>query len=235
MLRIVIKHERGRSRSTGLQPALQDYLKAVHHLTESSGRQERATTKAIAEQVGVSAPSVSAMLDRMASERLVDYVHYAGASLTARGRRAALRVIRRHRLIELYLVRHLGLGWDEVHEEADRLEHVISDRLEAAIDQALGFPDRDPHGDPIPDAHGNLPPRSLRTLWSASPGSPARITRVSNGDTELLRHLGRLGIVPGALLSVVAKDSGGVMLLRVGRRSKAVIGRELAEQVYLDG
>ncbi|MEA2684008.1 MAG: DtxR family transcriptional regulator, Mn-dependent transcriptional regulator [Chloroflexota bacterium] len=219
----------------GLLPALQDYLKAIHRLTEGSGRQDRASTKAIAAELGVTAPSVSAMLDRMASQRLVDYVHYAGASLTPRGRRAALRVIRRHRLVELFLVRQLGLGWEEVHDEAERLEHVISDRLEAAIDAALGFPDRDPHGDAIPDAEGRLPARSFRTLWNAAPGAQVRIDRVRDMDPELLRHLGQAGIVPGAVVSVVSRESGGAIRLKIGRRRPSVIGREAAEQVYLDG
>jgi DtxR family Mn-dependent transcriptional regulator len=224
-----------RSPDGGLQPALQDYLKAIHRLTEASGRQDRATTKAIAAELGVTAPSVSAMLDRMAAQRLVDYVHYAGASLTPRGRRAALRVIRRHRLIELFLVRELGLGWEEVHHEAEQLEHVISDRLEAAIDAALGYPDRDPHGDPIPDADGRLAVPSFQTLWDAIPGAPVRIDRVRDMDPGLLRHLGQAGIVPGAVVSVVSRESGGAIRLKVGRRPQAVIGREAAEQVYLDG
>lgn len=216
---------------TPLQPALQDYLKAVHQLTESDPR-ERATTSGIARLLGVSAPSVSAMLDRMAAEGLINYVHYAGASLTADGRRAALRVIRRHRLVELFLVTHLGLGWEEVHEEADRLEHVLSDRLEAAIDEVMGFPERDPHGDPIPGRDGNLPARSFTNLWASAIG-PHRVDRVSDGDTDLLRLLADLGLTPGARVEVISSDKGGAMRLQVEGRRPEVIGRDAAESVYV--
>jgi DtxR family Mn-dependent transcriptional regulator len=214
-----------------LQPALQDYLKAVHQLTESD-RRGRASTSGIARILGVSAPSVSAMLDRMAAEGLINYVHYAGASLTADGRRAALRVIRRHRLLELFLVTHLGLGWEEVHDEADRLEHVLSDRLEAAIDEVMGFPDRDPHGDPIPGRDGNLRARSFSSLWEASAGIH-RVDRVSDADTGLLRLLADLGLTPGAKVEVISSDRGGAMRLRVEDRRPQVIGRDAAESVYV--
>jgi len=205
---------------TPLKPAIQDYLKAVHKLTETD---PRATTNGIARSLGVSAPSVSAMLDRMAAEGMVDYVHYAGASLTPAGR---------HRLVELFLVTHLGLGWEEVHDEADRLEHVLSDRLEAAIDRALGFPDRDPHGDPIPSLDGQVNPRSRSTLWAAAPG-PHRVDRVSDADTEVLRLLAAVGLTPGAAVRVIARDAGGALRLRVGRQPLQVIGREAAESVYV--
>jgi len=218
-----------RSRGLPLKPAIQDYLKAVHKLTETDSR---ATTNGIARALGVSAPSVSAMLDRMAAEGMVDYVHYAGASLTADGRAAALRVIRRHRLVELFLVTRLGLGWEEVHDEADRLEHVLSDRLEAAIDEALGFPDRDPHGDPIPSLDGQVNPRSRSTLWAAAPG-PHRVDRVSDANTEVLRLLAAVGLLPGAAVRVIARDAGGALRLRVGRQPQQVIGREAAESVYV--
>jgi DtxR family Mn-dependent transcriptional regulator len=213
---------------------LQDYLKAIHRLTEGADG-GRATTTGIARELGVSAPSVSAMLDRMKAGGLVDYVHYAGATLTDEGQREALRVIRRHRLIELFLVRHLGLGWDEVHEEAERLEHVVSDRLEQAIDRLMNFPERDPHGDPIPAVDGSVALRSFRTLWGAAVGQSVRVDRVSDTDTGMLRHLQKAGLVPGATLTVLARDAGGVMEVRVGAVDRRTIGQGAAEKVYLDG
>jgi DtxR family Mn-dependent transcriptional regulator len=213
------------------QPALQDYLKAVHRVTEARGG-EPANTKAIAAELGISQPSVSAMLDRMAADGLVDYVHYGGATLTRKGRRAALRVVRRHRLLELYLERFLGLGWDEVHQEAELLEHALSARVEAAIDEALGHPAFDPHGDPIPSVDGALHRPSWRTLWDSHELARARVARVSDGDPGLLRHLLRLGIVPGAAVSSIRRESGGALRLRVGRREE-LLGREAAEQVYV--
>ncbi|MFN2466399.1 MAG: metal-dependent transcriptional regulator [Candidatus Dormibacteria bacterium] len=214
------------------KPALQDYLKAIHQVTEARGG-EPANTKAIAVRLGVSQPSVSAMLDRMAADGLVDYVHYAGASLTRKGRRAALRVVRRHRLIELYLERFLGLGWDEVHAEADLLEHAISPRVEAAIAHALGQPAFDPHGDPIPGADGSLPRPSRNTLWDADDSGRVRVSRVTDGDPGLLRHLQRLGIVPGAVVWGVRHESGGALRLRVGRREE-MLGREAAERIFVE-
>lgn len=213
------------------QPALQDYLKAVYRVTEARGG-EPANTKAIATELGVSQPSVSAMLDRMAADGLVDYVHYAGATLSRKGRRAALRVIRRHRLLELYLERFLGLGWDEVHDEAELLEHALSPRVEAAIDAALGQPAFDPHGDPIPGVDGTLRRPDWRTLWDSPDAGRARIARVSDADPGLLRHLQRLGIVPGATVSGIRRESGGALRLRVGRREE-MLGREAAEKVYV--
>jgi DtxR family Mn-dependent transcriptional regulator len=213
------------------KPALQDYLKAVYRVTEARGG-EPANTKAIATALGVSQPSVSAMLDRMAAEGLVDYVHYAGASLSRKGRRAALRVIRRHRLLELYLERFLGLGWDEVHAEAELLEHTLSPRVEAAIDEALGHPAFDPHGDPIPGADGTLGRQEWRSLWDRVEAGHARVVRVSDRDPALLRHLHRLGIVPGALVTRVRRESGGAVRFRVGRREE-LLGREAAEMVFV--
>ncbi|MGI8609736.1 MAG: metal-dependent transcriptional regulator [Candidatus Dormibacteria bacterium] len=213
------------------QPALQDYLKAVYRVTESRGG-EPANTKAIAAELGVSQPSVSAMLDRMAADGLVDYVHYAGATLSRRGRRAALRVIRRHRLLELYLERFLGLGWDEVHEEAELLEHALSARVEAAIDAALGQPAFDPHGDPIPSVDGAVRRADWRSLWDSQVAGRARIARVSDADPGLLRHLRRMGIVPGATVSAIRRESGGALRLRIGRREE-MLGREAAEKVFV--
>lgn len=215
-----------------LPPAPQDYLKAIHRLTEGRDPARRAGTKAIAAELKVSPPSVSAMLDRLAADGMVEYVHYGGATLTAAGRRTALRVIRRHRLLELYLSSVLGLGWDEVHNEAEQLEHMLSDRLEAAIDKALGHPSVDPHGDPIPAADGTVAAADQKTLWSLADGAAAEVGRVSDLDPELLRHLRQLGIVPGARVSRVARESGGVLRLRVGRRA-VVLGREAAEQVFV--
>jgi DtxR family Mn-dependent transcriptional regulator len=224
-------------------PAPQDYLKAIHRITEAAGPEARANTKAIAVELNISQPSVSAMLDRLSDAKLVDYVHYGGAQLTDEGRAAAMRVIRRHRLLELYLTRFLGFGWDEVHQEAEDLEHVLSDRLEAAIDAALDHPAFDPHGDPIPRRDGSVEARAHRSLWSARDGEEVVVARVSDSDPDLLRHLRTLGVVPGAApahpqadrssyVAVTGRDIGGTIRLRVGGRRRT-IGRDAAEQVFL--
>jgi len=218
------------------RPAPQDYLKAIHRLTEAGlgDAPRRAQTKAIATRMGVSPPSVSAMLDRLAAEGLVDYVHYGGVVLTERGRKAALRVVRRHRLLELYLTRFLGFGWDEVHDEAERLEHALSPRLESAIDRALGHPASDPHGDPIPGPDGAVAPAALKSLWSVEEGGEVVVGRVSDLDPALLRHLRKLGIIPGAHVTAVRRESGGALRLRSGKKHMTV-GREAAEKVFVRG
>ena len=138
----------------GLSDAIQDYLKEIYKL-EAAG--QRATTSALAERLEVSAPSVTAMLKKLATLGLVEHERYRGVRLTERGRRVALEVIRHHRLVELFLVESLGMTWDEVHAEAEVLEHALSEELEARIDRALGYPTHDPHGDPIPDANLEWP------------------------------------------------------------------------------
>ena len=174
--------------------AVQDYLKAIYAL-EAAG--ERAVTSALAARLHVSAPSATQMTKRLAELGLVERKPYRGVVLTETGRRGALEVLRHHRLLELYLVDTLGLALDEVHAEADRLEHVLSEELEARIDELLGFPTHDPHGDPIPDRELRLVHPAGRTIVDLEPGERTTVTRVPDGDAELLRYLGELALVPG--------------------------------------
>ena len=162
-----------------LTDAMQDYLKEIHKLQLEGGR---ATTSAIAGRMGVRPPSVTAMLKRLTAAGLAEHKPYRGVELTPSGERVALEVIRHHRLLEQYLTQALGLTLDEVHSEADRLEHALSEELEARIDQSLGFPTHDPHGDPIPDAKLRLDRVKLRTLASLEPGDEATIKRVPDTD-----------------------------------------------------
>jgi DtxR family transcriptional regulator, Mn-dependent transcriptional regulator len=209
----------------GLSDATQDYLKEIHKL-RLEGR--RATTSAIAERMGVRPPSVTAMVKKLAALGLAEHAPYRGVELTAAGERVALEVIRHHRLLEQYLAQALGLSLDEVHTEADRLEHVISEELEARIDKSLGFPTHDPHGDPIPDRHLKLRRAKLKTLASLEPGDEAIIRRVPNDDDELLRYLTSLALVPGRKVKLRrAAPFGGPLTVRVGK-SEHAISRELA-------
>ncbi len=178
-----------------LTVAVQDYLKAIYAL-ESEG--QRVTTSALARRMGVSAPSTTAMTKRLAELGLVERLPYRGVALTDAGRRGALEVLRHHRLLERYLVDRLGLSLDEVHAEAELLEHALSEELEARIDAELGFPTHDPHGDPIPDRNLRVVRGADRTLLDLEPGTRASISRVPDGDSALLRYLGELGIVPGS-------------------------------------
>src|SRR5690606_20967498 len=208
-----------------LSRSVEDYLKAIYHLTE---RGEAASTNSIAEQLGIAAPSVSGMIKRLAEQGLREYERYKGVSLTAQGRREALRMLRRHRLIEAYLVERLGYTWDTVHDEAERLEHAVSDDLVDRLAAALGHPDFDPHGDPIPSADGVMTEQLTRALAEVPTGETVTIVRVDTDEGEQLRWFADNGLVPGAVVSVVEHQpfSGPVIIKR--GRNRQVVGREIA-------
>jgi DtxR family Mn-dependent transcriptional regulator len=208
-----------------LSAASQDYLKEIHKL-RLEGR--RATTSAIAGRMGVRPPSATAMIKKLAGLGLADHAPYRGVELTPAGEKVALEVIRHHRLLEQYLAQALGLPLDQVHIEADRLEHVLSEELEARIDHTLGYPTHDPHGDPIPDRKLKLDRSKLRTLATLEPGDEATIRRVPSDDEELLRYLKSLALVPGRKVKLrSAAPFGGPLTVRVGKDEHA-ISRELA-------
>jgi DtxR family transcriptional regulator, Mn-dependent transcriptional regulator len=214
--------------SPDLTVAVQDYLKAIYVL-ESTG--ERVTTSALARRMGVSAPSATAMTKRLDELGLVERVPHRGVALTEAGRRGALEVVRHHRLLERYLVDRLGLSLDEVHAEAELLEHALSEELEAKIDEELGYPTHDPHGDPIPDRELRLVHGDSRSLLDLDPGSYGSISRVPDGDSELLRYLGELGLVPDATVEVLAQAPfGGPVTVRTASGEHA-ISRELADRI----
>ena len=182
-----------------LSDAIQDYLKEIYKL-RSGG--ERATTTVLARRLRVSPASVSAMVKKLAALGLAEHVPYRGVDLSPAGERVALEVVRHHRLLELYLAETLGIAVEDVHAEADRLEHVLSEELETRIDQALGYPTHDPHGDPIPDASLVLgAERELRPLSSLAAGEQATVRRVPDDDM-LLPQLSTLGLVPGRRIEV---------------------------------
>ena len=211
-----------------LTVAVQDYLKAIYAL-ESAG--ERVTTSALADRMGVSAPSATAMTKRLAELGLVERAPYRGVALTEQGRLGALEVLRHHRLLELYLVNRLGLSLDEVHAEAELLEHALSEELEAKIDAELGFPTHDPHGDPIPDRELRVESAGDSTLLDVAPGSRASISRVPDGNPELLRYLAELGLLPGSEVDVVSQAPfGGPVTVRT-RGGEHAISRELADRI----
>lgn len=215
-----------------ITPPVEDYLKAIYTLAHE-GPEERASTTAIAERMDVSAASATHMMQKLAGLKLVEYVPYRGVSLTAAGEKIALEVIRHHRLIELYLAEALGYPWDEVHAEAERLEHVISEEFEDRIDAMLGHPTVDPHGDPIPPKTGRPPAARLRPLWEVGPGERVTVRRVEDRDGALLRRLAELDLVPGAGLSVVARDERHGLHVERGLATVRV-ARELAERVFVD-
>jgi len=181
--------------------AAEDYLKTIYAHTEWQA--EPITPKALATRLGIAPSSVTEMVKKLAADGLISHVPYGPLTLTPAGRLQATAVVRRHRLIETWLVRELGYTWDEVHDEAEVLEHAISDRLLEAIDTHLGHPTADPHGDLIPAADGSTSPVPAVMLADAVPGHSGTVLRVSDRDPAILRALADAGIVPGSRLDVV--------------------------------
>lgn len=192
----------------------ENYLKVI--FSRQGSERRRVKTKEIADELDISLPSVSGMLKSLGEDGLVEYEPYKGARLTDEGRTKALKVIRNHRLIEVFLVQTLGYSWDEVHDEAERLEHAVSDKLVERIDTFLNHPRFDPHGDPIPTAEGQLQHREMMNLCDAKEGMELRVERVLDQTPEVLRYLDRSGLRPGSTLSVdEVLDFDGQMFLRV--------------------
>lgn len=210
-----------------LSDAIQDYLKEIYKL---AGEGDRATTNAVARRLGVSAPSVTSMLKKLAALGLVVHEPYRGATLTATGERIAVEVVRHHRLLELYLMQTLGMSIENVHAEADRLEHALSEELEARIDAALGYPTHDPHGDPIPDAELHIDHPELRALDALRPGERATIRRVPD-DADDLRVLSELALLPGSEVELLDAGRGdGAVTVAAGGVQHA-IERGLASRI----
>ena len=208
----------------------QDYLKSLYLL---GGGDHPVPTRELAQKLGISSPSVSEMVTRLTSQGLVEHDRYRGQQLTREGRRVALELVRHHRLLEMFLVEVLGYSWDEVHDEAERLEHVISERMEQRIFELLGRPELDPHGHVIPTLGGKIRPASQRALSQASEGDKLVVERVSDDDAGRLRELERRGLRPGTRLAVVAgsKFESPVEVRIKGRRSSVPLG--LARGIFV--
>jgi DtxR family transcriptional regulator, Mn-dependent transcriptional regulator len=211
--------------------AVEDYAKAIHALRErESGA---VTNSALAERLGVSPGSVTAMLKRMGDLGLVEHEPYQAVTLTEAGERVALEVIRHHRLLEAYLSEALGMPWDRVHDEAEVLEHYISEELEERMAAALGDPTLDPHGDPIPDRELSVAASEGTPLAMLDPGAEGVFTRVSDSDPAMLRYLAERGIKPGTALEVVERQPfGGPLTVSIGGDRHA-IGGELARRMIV--
>jgi DtxR family transcriptional regulator, Mn-dependent transcriptional regulator len=209
---------------------VEDYLKVIFELESTGGV---AGTNEIAAELGFAPASVSGMVRRLASQGLITHERYRGVRLTKAGRRAALRTIRRHRVIEAYLARALGYPWDRVHDEAERLEHAASDELIDRMAAAIGEPTTDPHGAPIPTREGTLDDPPLRALDEIRVGERVSVQRVGDRDPGQLRYLAELGITPGREIEVVSRAPfDGPIELRVGRTTRA-IGPALARQILV--
>ena len=214
-----------------LSDAVQDYMKQIYLLERRDGK---ATTSALADAMGVSAASATSMVKKLAGLGFVEHSKYHGVTLTPEGEKVALEVLRHHRLLEVYLTQTLGLSWDKVHTEAERLEHVLSEELEAEIDRVLGYPATDPHGDPIPTADLVIAAEPAQRMAELEPGQAAVVRQVPDGDPSLLRYLAGLGLVPSTRFTMVDKAPfGGPLTLDVGGTQQAV-GVELAVRIGVE-
>jgi len=223
----VVEHLERRSTFTRSQ---EDYLKALYLL---GGDERPVPTRELAQRLGISSPSVSEMVTRLSTQGLVEHDRYRGQQLTREGRKVALELVRHHRLLEMFLVRVLSYSWDEVHEEAERLEHVISERMEQRIFDLLGRPEIDPHGHAIPTLGGKVRPVSHRALSEANPGEKLVVAGVSDDDPVKLRELERRNLMPGTAIAVVAGSEfeGPVEVKVKGRRSSVPLG--LARAIFV--
>jgi DtxR family Mn-dependent transcriptional regulator len=208
----------------------QDYLKSLYLL---GGDEHPVPTRDLAQRLGISSPSVSEMVTRLSAQGLVEHDRYRGQQLTREGRRVALELVRHHRLLEMFLVQVLGFGWDEVHDEAERLEHVISERMEQRIFDLLGHPELDPHGHAIPTLTGKVKASSHQKLSDGRVGDRVTVQGVSDDDPGKLRELQRRGLVPGTKLIVLtASEFEGPIEVRLrGRRESVPLG--LARAVFV--
>jgi DtxR family transcriptional regulator, Mn-dependent transcriptional regulator len=221
--------------SKPLTDSVQDYLKIIYELTQDG---KTANTNALATRLGIAPASVTGMVQKLSSVKpaLVSYRKHQGVTLTAAGERAALEVIRHHRLIEAWLVQALGYSWDEVHNEAEKLEHVISEDFEMRIAAVLGDPERDPHGEPIPNAELIMPVDISIPLSSMQPEQEAAVRRVNAQDAEFLRYLEELGLIPGTRLKTLSVSPyDQVMHVQIkGQLKIVVIGPAITNRVFIE-
>ena len=218
-----------------LSTVAQDYLKVIW--TAQEWAPEKVSTKMLAERLGVSASTASESIRKLADQGLVDHEKYGAVTLTEAGRLAALAMVRRHRLMETFLVNELGYSWDEVHDEAEVLEHAVSDRLVARIDAKLGFPRRDPHGDPIPAPDGRVPTPPARQLSVCEDGEAGVVARISDADPEMLRYFDSVGINLDSRVRVLARrDFAGMITVAIEREdgdSTVDLGSPAAQAIWV--
>lgn len=212
-----------------LSESIEDYLKAIYKIEGD----EPVTTNDLAASLNVAPSSVTKMIKRLDEMELVNYTSHKGVELTDKGKIESLRILRRHRIIETFLHDILGYSWDEVHDEANKLEHYISERFEEAIYKLSGYPKVDPHGDPIPDKEGNLPDDTTLSIVEAELNKKVKISRIMPDDTELLQYLGSLGLVPGAVVKVLEKHPFGGPIVIQKDSKKINLGMEAAKYIWV--
>lgn len=216
-----------------LTESIEDYLVTIYRLSRSQEK-ERVTTSEIAQALGVSAPSVTSMTQKKLTRLgLVDYERHRGVTLTPLGEQIAVQILRDHRIVELYLAETLGLPWDQVHDEANRLEHAMSPMLIERMAASMGDPQVDPHGDPIPRKDGTISHPGLTPLYNTPPGQTVIVRRIGDQSSEVLRYLSDIGLIPGTPVEVLAHAPlDGPLTVRVGGNEQ-VLGRDLARIILV--
>lgn len=215
---------------------VENYLKAIYlgqSALTSAGR--LVPMGQVAASLGVAPGTATTMIKALAESGLAEYEPYSGVRLTPSGETLAALVLRRHRLVELFLVQVMGMSWAEVHDEAEQLEHVVSDRLIERMDEMLGRPTHDPHGDPIPDAHGAVASRHLESLLTCPVGTPLRVTRIADQDPSFLRFIESNGLKPGETIEVESRDGAAdAVRLKGPRRQPLTIGARAASKLLVE-
>lgn len=220
-----------REPSARLSPSTEDYLKAIYKLEKGDGP---VSTKALADELDIAAPSVTEMTKRLAERGLIEREPYKGATLTDAGTKVALEVLRHHRLLELYLKEEIGHSWEELHEEAERLEHHISEAFEDRLDELMDYPTRDPHGHPIPTREGDVEEVATDRLADLEVGQRVVICHLADEDPALLNHLEERGLMPGASLEVTGAEAfEGPITVRIEGHEPQLVGRIVARSVFV--
>ncbi|WAC55151.1 metal-dependent transcriptional regulator [Gordonia sp. SL306] len=217
---------------TELSTVTQDYLKVIWTIQEWA--EVKVTTKMLAERLGVSASTASEAIRKLADQGLVSHERYGAVTLTEEGQTAAILMVRRHRLLETFLVRELGYGWDEVHDEAEVLEHAVSDRLMSRLDAKLGHPNRDPHGDPIPAIDGSVPSPDVKLLSELDVDESGTVARISDTDPDMLRYFDEVGVALDCEVTVIEKRPfAGTISISVDGNDHIDLGDVAAQAIFL--
>jgi len=214
---------------------VENYLKAIYQGQSTLERGVRLVSMGqVASALGVTPGTATTMIKTLAESGLVEYEPYSGVRLTTAGQKLAALVVRRHRLVELFLVQVMGMSWAEVHDDAELLEHVVSDRLIDRMDEMLGRPTYDPHGDPIPNQEGSIPPRQLDSLLTCPTGTPLRVTRIADQDPAFLRFIENNNLKPGEPIEVETRDAAADAVLVRGKDRRITIGARAASKLLVE-
>jgi DtxR family Mn-dependent transcriptional regulator len=210
----------------------ENYIKSVYTLSLEAGE---VTVTELARKLNVKLPTVNSMIKKLAAKKIVSYAPYQAIKLTEKGRREGLSIIRKHRLAELFLVKVMGMGWEEVHDIAEQLEHVESERFYDRIDDMLGYPKADPHGEPIPDVNGKVSSRNRTALSQVSEGTSARISAVANDEKAFLDHLNAKGLQIGDRVTVKKKELfDGSLVIQTRSKKETLLTHQVAERIWVD-